>query len=164
MSQSIRSLLFFRAWYYLLSYFEGILKAYVSIIVFGQIAILVAGSPLENLFSRILSVTPGIGLGKEGVFSINSDNIIIFFLSLGLAFAVVSEIINRFAKIKINISFKSLLLFGLVLHLVSLLVFSLRVGFGFAAVFNGGLLITYILAIFFLRGISSYKRAIGQLT
>lgn len=140
-----------------LSYFEGIIKTYVVVIVFGLIATLVIGTGLEGILVKVLSVTPGVGLGKQGNFSVDPNNIMIFFLVWGAIVSLISGIIKRYTAIKISLGNKALLLFGLTLHLVSLLIFSVRFGFNFSIVFIGILFITYLLSMFFLRIIIFFK-------
>lgn len=144
-----------------LSYFEGIMKAYVVIVVFGLITASVIGTGLEEFFVKVLSVTPGIGLGKHGNFTVDPNNIMIFFLVWGAIVSLISGIIKRYIAIKISLGNKALLLFGLTLHLVSLLIFSVRFGFNFSIVFIGILFTTYLLSLSFLRIIIFFKRVVS---
>lgn len=163
MLMNIKNNLVLRACYYPLSYIEGILKTYISVIIFGLIAVLVIGTELENVLIGILAITPGVGLGKGGNFKVDMNGVFLFFLVWGAIFTVFSEVINRFAEIKISFESKTLLLFGLALHSVSLLVFSFRFNFSFAVLFIGVCFSTFLLSMFFLRKIYLYKEAIYKL-
>ncbi len=136
-----------------LSYFEGIIKTYVVVIVFGLITALVIGTGLEGILLKVLAVTPGVGLGKQGNFSVDPNNIMIFFLVWGAIVSLISAVIKKYTAIKISFNYTALLLFGLVLHLVALLIFPL--------IFIGISLTTYLLSLFFLRIIIFFKRGVS---
>ena len=142
---------------YLLRYMEGILKLFIFVIVFGLLTLIVTGTELEKLLVWMLSVTPGVGLGKAGNFSINQASIITFFAVWGIFFSLISEVANKLIKIRIDIKGKASLFITLVLVVVSLVVLTYRFGFSNAILLVGGLFLLFVLSYFFVRIINHFK-------
>jgi hypothetical protein len=141
---------------YGIEYIKSFIKAYMLIIVFGLFVTIFAGTDLEQTFFKIISFTPGVGLGKYGNFDIDSNVIVKFFLFWGTTIFIISEVAKAIFKIKIRLEIRQTLLFGLVLHAVSLLVLSIRFGFGFSVVFVGALFTTYLFAFFWVKIIDMF--------
>ena len=153
---------FVKALSYLLSYIGGNIKSYIFIIIFGLITAVVIDTNLESLFVRILSITPGIGLGKGGAFEVGRDGVLLFFLVWGLIFTVISEILKKITKIKRIFSYKHLLLFGLGLHLISFIIFGIRFNFGFSFMFVGLLFLGFLTSLLFLRILNVFKDLLNK--
>jgi len=147
---------------FVLDYIGGIFKTFIFIIIFGFVTMLIVGTGLETPLVNLFSITPGIGLGKHGNFIVNQDNIMIFFLLWGGMVSLISNVIKKFTKIKIKFSGKELLLFGLALHVVFLIIFSIRFGFVFSIMFIGISLATYLLSLFFFQIINLVKQVLDK--
>lgn len=148
----LRIILFF------LGYFESIVRTYVFVIIFGLVSVLVIGTGLEETFVKILALSPGIGLGKKGSFIVDSSSIMLFFLFWGTVVYLVSGILEKYTKIRIHFGERTLLAVGLILHIVSLYVLSIRFGFGFSAMFIGSLFVTYLFGLFWSIAIKYSKK------
>ncbi len=155
--------LLLRGWFYFLSYLEGVLLTYVLVIIFGQIAVLVTGTRLEEMLIKILAITPGVGEGKNGSFAFDNRDIMVFFGTWGVIAMLISEVTHKWVKIKLGFSIKALLIFGLILHVVSLIVYFVRFGFSFAILFIGVLFLTYLLSIFFYSSINVFRDRMRKL-
>lgn len=161
MAVTSKNELFSKMFIFFLNYLGGILKSYIFVITFGLIMVMILGTDYERLFVRILGVTPGIGLGKSGNFSVDHNSIILFFFVWGAIFALITETINKITKVRIYIGKREYILFGIVLHSISFLVFSFRFGFSFATVFIGLVFTTFLLSGFFLSVINLYRESLN---
>jgi hypothetical protein len=144
----------FKAFSLILGYFSGIMKSYLFVLVFGLVTFILVGTNLEDYFVKLMSVTPGVGLGKNGYFTISNDTVLTFFFVWGLVFTLVLEILKKFRKFDFTFINKLLLPFGVILHLISFVVFGMRFNYGFALVLVGFLFVTYLLGLAILNGLN----------
>lgn len=152
-----------RIMYLALSLLEGMVMTFVLVGIFGQISVIVAGTGFEEYFVKLLSLTPGVGWGKGGNFSLDESHVVTFFLFWGAVWSVISIVIKKVAKKEIVFGLKTYLWFGLSFHVISLIVFTVRFGMGFSLLFIGLLFITYLFGVLFSRVIQFYKEIVGKL-
>jgi hypothetical protein len=139
-----------------LEYIRGILFSIFAVSIFGLITLTVINTPLEITFINLLSITPGIGLGKNGVFDINNNSVVSFFGFWGAIIAVINMVLKRQFKIRLHVKFTYILLSVAVLHLVALFMLATKTDFQF--------ILFFVTLLFFINLVTiSVYFAIGRL-
>lgn len=120
----------------LATFFRGIFYSYLVIITFAHIAFLLVGTGFETILTFFLSITPGVGLGKNGTFRVNNDTVVTFFTFWGIVSGIVGSAIENLSKKNFSVEKSHIFQFVTLLHVISFIKSYYLFGIGAALTFT----------------------------